>query len=321
MGRIGIISPIKKDYSGSLGQTTESSLALKGLSRIPGTKVSKLPYKELSGKYRTGLDENAAYIKRIQDPTERELEIKRIKELREKLEEALGVDLGPRSDYWNYAKANRDNEEQHVKLIQLMDKDNVFLLDDPHQELAFTWLKAHPSIASSLEAWERGEFPADTVFYVVDKDMENNVLYKRKKKINDAIVKLTSMTIDKKRKVARQLGLPVSDNTTEETVYNLIDNELKQTEFKSGKHQGLNPVEVFTRFADMKDNILAAKDLVKQALIFNIYREKPSGIITRGEAEVAKSEEELVKLLVDEDNQDMLIELENDIKSKKLLAV
>jgi len=321
MGRIGIISPIKKDFSGSLGQTTESSLAAKGLSRIPGTKVSKLPYKELSGKYRTGLDPNAAYINRIQDKAEREAEIERITKLKAKLEDALGVDLGPRSDYWNYAKANRDNEEQHVKLIQLMDKDNIFLLDDPHQELAFTWLKAHPSIASSLEAWERGEFPSDTVFYVVDKDMENNVLYKRKKKINDAIVKLTSMTIDKKRKVARQLGLPVVDSTTEETVYNLIDNELKQTEFKSGKHQGLNPVEVFTRFADMKDNILAAKDLVKQALLFNIYREKPSGAITRGEAEVAKSEDELVKLLVDEDNQDMLIELENDIKSKKLLAV
>jgi len=129
------------------------------------------------------------------------------------------------------------------------------------------------------------------------------------------------MTIEKKRKVARQLGLPVTDNTTEETVYNLIDNELKQTEFKTGKHQGLHPVEVFTRYADMKDNILAATDLVKQALLFNIYREKSDGRITRGEAEVAKSEKDLVKLLVDDDNQDMLIELENDVKSKKLLAV
>jgi hypothetical protein len=31
------------------------------------------------------------------------------------------------------------------------------------------------------------------------------------------------------------LGLAVTDNSTEELVYNAVDNVLKQTEFKSGK--------------------------------------------------------------------------------------
>ena len=30
--------------------------------------------------------------------------------------------------------------------------------------------------------------------------------------------------------------------------------------------QGFNPVEVFNRFADMKENLLHIKDLVKQAI-------------------------------------------------------
>jgi hypothetical protein len=42
------------------------------------------------------------------------------------------------------------------------------------------------------------------------------------------------MTPEKKKKVARMLGLAVTDNSTEELVYNAVDNVLKQTEFKSG---------------------------------------------------------------------------------------
>jgi hypothetical protein len=45
------------------------------------------------------------------------------------------------------------------------------------------------------------------------------------------------------------LGLAVTDNSTEELVYNAVDNVLKQTEFKSGKFQGLGTVEVFNRYA------------------------------------------------------------------------
>ena len=48
------------------------------MTRIPGTGVFKYPYKELDGKYRTGLNPDASYIKRIQDPTEKELEIERV---------------------------------------------------------------------------------------------------------------------------------------------------------------------------------------------------------------------------------------------------
>ena len=146
-------------------------------------------------------------------------------------------------------------------------------------------------------------------------------MFKKKQLINKAIVKFDSMTPEKKRKVARLLGLPVSEDTKEESVYNQVDNLLKQTEFKNGKYQGLNPVEIFGRFADMKENLLHIKDLVKQALLHSVYRTKPNGRIYEGEYEVAIDEEELVKFLADEDNQDELLTLEQKLKSKKLASV
>ena len=146
-------------------------------------------------------------------------------------------------------------------------------------------------------------------------------MFKKKQLINKAITKFEDMTPERRKKVARLLGLPVTDNTKEEAVYNLVDNVLKQTEFKNGKYQGLNPIEVFNRFADMKENLLHIKDLVKQAITHSVYRLKPNGKIYEGEFEVAKDEEELVKFLADDDNQDELITLEQKLKTKKLASV
>jgi hypothetical protein len=322
MGRVGKISTIKKDYSASGLQTMQTNLASKGMTRIPGTGVFKYPYKEIDGRYRTGLDPDANYIKRISDPMERELEKERVTELRQKLEDSLGgIDLGPRSSFWNYGLSTSTEDTLHVQTVKLMDGDNYFDLSIPLQELAFSWLRVHPTIASSYEAWERGDYPADTQFFVSDEDIENQKVFKKKQLINKAIAKFDGMTPEKKRKVGRLLGLPITEDTKEEAVYNLVDNILKQTDFKSGKYQGLSTIEVFNRFADMKENLLHVKDLVKQAIAHSIYRVKPSGKVYEGEYEVAADEDDLVKQLVDEDNQDMLITLEQKLKSKKLAAL
>ena len=322
MGKLGKISTLKKDYNNSQLQTMQGGLAAKGLTRIPGAGVFKYPYKELDGKYRTGLDPDASYIKRIQDPTERELEKERVTKLRQKLESELGdIDLGPRSSFWNYGLSISNDDNLHVQPVKLMDGDNIFDLSNPLQELQFSWLRVHPTIASSYQAWERGDYPADTQFYVADDEIENAVLFKKKQLINKAIVKFDSMSPEKKKKVARLLGLPVTDNTTEESVYNQVDNLLKQTEFKNGKFSGLDPVKVFNQFADMKENLLNIKDLVKQALHHSIYRMKPNGKIYEGEFEVAMDEDELIKMLADDDNQDTLLTLEGKLKSKKIAAI
>jgi len=221
----------------------------------------------------------------------------------------------------NYGLSTSSDDMLHVQAVKLLDGDNYFDFSNPSQELAFAWLRVHPTIASSYQAWERGEYPADTQFYVADDEIENAVIFKKKQLINRAIIKFDAMSAEKKRKVARLLGLPVSEDSREDMVYNQVDNLLKQTEFKNGKHQGLNPVQVFGQFADMKENLLHIKDLVKQAITHSIYRVKPNGKITEGENEIAKDEEDLVKFLIDEDNQDALLTLEGKLKSKKLASI
>jgi hypothetical protein len=322
MAKIGKISTIKKEYNSAGMQTMQGGLASRGLTRIPGTGVFKFPYRELDGRYRTGLDVDAAYIKRIADPTEREIETERVKNLKKKLEYELGgVDLGPRSTFWNHALSTSADDMTHVQPVKLLDGDNFFDLNIPFQELAFSWLRVHPTIASSYQAWERGEYPADTQFYVVDDEIENAVVFKKKQLINKAITKFDAMSPEKKKKVARLLGLPVTDNSKEEFVYNQVDNLIKQTEFKSGKYQGLSTVEVFNRFADMQENILHIKDLIKQAIAHSIYRVKPNGTVYEGDYEVAKDEDELLKYLVDDDHQDDLLTLEQKLKVKKIASV
>ena len=321
MGKIGKISTIKKEYNNSQLQTMQGGLAAKGMTRVPGTGVFKYPYKELDGQYRTGLDPKASYIRRIGDQLEREMEIERVTTLRAKLEDALGdVDLGPRSSFWNYGLSTSADDVMHVQSVKLQDGDNYFDLSIPFQELAFSWLRVHPTIASSYQAWERGDYPADIQFYVADDEIENAVIFKKKQLINKAIGKFDSMTPEKKKKVARLLGLPISDDSKEDLVYNQVDNILKQTEFKSGKYQGLSTIEVFNRFADMKENLLHIKDLVKQAITHSIYRIKPNGKIYEGEYEIAADEDALIKFLADDDNQDELLTLEGKLKTKKLAS-
>lgn len=321
MSKIGKISVIKRDYSKSGMQTMQSELARNGMTRVPGTGVFKYPYKELDGKYRTGLDPKAAYINRILDPLEKKLEIERISNTLKRIKEELGdIDLGPRAPYWNYGLSKSINDTTHVQPVKLRDGDNLFDLSNVYQEIAFSWLRVHPTIASSYQAWERGEYPADTQFYVADEELEQAILYNKKKVINSAIIKFEQMTPDKKKKVARLLGLAVADDTKEDVVYNLVDTILKQEEFTSGKYVGLSTIEVFTRFADMKENLLHIKDLVKQAIAHSVYRVKPSGSVYEGEYEIAKTEDDLVEALVNEDNQEDLLVLEQKLKAKKLMT-
>ncbi|MBC7088591.1 MAG: hypothetical protein H5T96_09045 [Tissierellales bacterium] len=318
MSKIGKISVIRRDHSTSNVESMEKGLSAKGMTRVPGTGVFKYPHKEVSGKYRTGLDPEASYIKRIEDPHERQHEIERVTKLRKKLEEALDVDLGPHSKFWNYALATSTDDQTHVQPYKLTDGDNLFNLDNPFMELTFSWLRVHPTIASSYQAWERGEYEADTQFYVADEDIENEIKFKKNQMVNRAIAKLDGMSPEKRKKVARMLGLPVSDDAKEEFVYNQIDALLKEKSFKTGTFQGLSPIEVFTRFADMQEKLLSVKDLVKQALSHSIYRMQPSGKIYEGQFEISTSEEELVNYLMDDDNQEDLIMLEKKLKGKKI---
>jgi hypothetical protein len=296
----------------------EKSLRQRGMSRAPGTTKMMLPIKELSGKYRNGLDEHAKYILKMDDPQLKKHEQDKVKALRQKLQEATGIDLSPTSEYYNHTSKKFGT---HVEPVKLVDGDNIFNLDDPWQHITYLWLSADPRIASSLAAYERGEYSHETQYYVNDEDVESALQYRKKKTANDAIIKFDSWSLDKRKKIARLLDLPIGDSTREEVVYNLVDNFLKTAQVANGVHQGKDPIKVFALYADLKDDSLYVKDLVEQAFKHQIYKEKKGGRVYEGELEVFRDKQELIDHLMDEMNQEDLLELEKKLKVKKLAEV
>ena len=65
MGKTGKISTLKKEYNNSQLQTMQGGLAMKGMTRIPGTGVFRYPYKELDGKYYHDYSDDASWGPRM----------------------------------------------------------------------------------------------------------------------------------------------------------------------------------------------------------------------------------------------------------------
>ncbi len=322
------IAPIV-DEPGSEQNIKNSLLRAKSgpRTRIPGTAKWMTPDRELTGKYRTGLDPDAAYINRIDIDKDRVAEKERVKALRKELEMQLGLTsngepdkgLGPYSEFWDHSKRTGDADNKHVTVIKLQDQDNVFNLEDPWQMMTFSWLSVSRRIASSLHAFKMGQFPG-AQFYVVNKKVENELSFKKKKEINKAIVVLDDLTPTRMLKIARAMGLPVTDDTKQEEAYKLIDDALKQTEFRSGDHKGANPIRVFMDYTNMPEDDLEVKDLAKQLISYNVLRRKDDGLY-RGEAKVADNIDKLIKMLKDEDQQEFRLVMDQQLKNKKLIAV
>lgn len=316
MGKIGKISIIKKDYSLAF-PNIDTSLRRHGKSRIPGTALTILPFKERNGYYRTGMDEDAIYIERMGTEEEKDVEKARAKKELEDCQRITRFNLAPNSDFFNYASKLPD--EQKISPVRLTDGDTVFDLDDPMQRIAWNWIRVHPRIASSYQAWQKGLFPADTQFYVCDDDLETQIEYKKKTQINKAIERNNNLSPDKRKQIARLMGLPVTESTKEEIVYNLLDSLVKEQEIKDGSHKGENSVSLFHKLYEMDEKLLSVKDLVEQALRHSIYRIRGGGRIFEGEAEISVDKDTLVKTLMAEDNQIDLLSLQDKLKVKKIL--
>ena len=314
MAKQGKISVIPKVTGPQDQPTMEKSLRERNIARAPGTVLMRYPYKEASGKYRNGLDIDARYIREMPEGPEKQQEIESVKRLKKDLEERTGLDLSPTSSY--YYHLSKDTYK--VEAVKLQDGDNIFNLEDPWQYITWLWVKNHPSIARSLRAYQAGEYPADTQFYVNDEDVESEQKYVKNKTINKAIIDFDSFSIDKRKKIARLLDLPVGESTKEEVVYNYVDEFLKKGLIATGVHKGRDPIRVFTAYAGLKDGLLDVRDTVNSAFREQIYRKKEGGHVYEGELEVFKSEDELINFMADERNQEDFIELKNKLKARKL---
>ena len=189
MAKIGKVAPIVKTYGDQIN-TIDQQLAKNGYQRAPGTFEMLLPYKEKSGRYRTGLDVNAPYLLRMSEE-DREAEIKRIREDKKRLEDELGVPniLDSNSIFYNFSASKEQLESKfgtnlQITPVRLGDRQEFFDNSDIQKEIAWNWVKIHPRIAPSLEAYKSGKVSNDCKYYIVDDESETRDTYKKKKEIN-----------------------------------------------------------------------------------------------------------------------------------------
>lgn len=313
---IGKILPIKREGSGN---AFLNSLLKYNRTRFPGVGVYVTPFQSANGRYRVAFDDEDPELNRIRSKKERDFERQRRKEIRERLERLTGLDLRATSDYWDYTKSQGSGDRSHASMVKLIDGENIFDLSDPYNEITFSWLKVHPIVAPSYDAVLKG-VNSFVQFYVYDEEEEIRKEYNRKTIINKAIMKLNNLTPDSRKKVAKLLGLPVVDESSDDYVYNQLDTLIKEVEFKSGKYIGLSTIDMFERFADLDIDVLNTRALIEDAITYNVYRERPDGIY-EGNNRIGSNKEEVALKLLDPGNQSDLIALHEKVKAKKLQVI
>lgn len=320
MAKVAKISPITKEFSNQY-QTMEASLARHGFSRAPGTGRVFLPYKDKTGLYRTGFEIDSPQMLKLKELSPEEYEAEKTKRLKDKdrLEKAIGCKdcLRGDSNFYNFA----GDAPKKVYPVKLGNQDRFFDFKDPYEEITWNWMKVYPLIAPSLEAYRRGEVPAETQYYIADQEAETKQLFNKKKEINKAIAKFEGLDNKTKLRVARLMALPVSDSSTDEDIYNTMDNALKEIEFKGGKFKGMNTVRLFNEIIALSPDRLKVKDLVEQAISKNIYRVRANGKVFEGENEVAKSVSDFVDYLLEDEHQEDLLILEKKLTMKKVVEI
>jgi len=284
---VRIIRPYKKTISNP--RTLEGSLAQNGYNFIPGTARKFYPRVDSRGVIRTGLDENSPKLKGILDLKTREQETARVKQLKEYYESLLDESLEPNSTFYEEIKENG---------INLEDGDNIFNMENPRDAVNFYWLMETEMVAPSLDAIESGEIDGSMVrFYVFDGTVETKTTFERKKRINSAIAALDKMSQIKRKKVQKLIGLGLANTSSEEEVYNAIDEYLRTP----STALGLDPIENFMRIMNYSDDMLDAKAVIKDLIDTNIVRVKGS-VVYEGEHVWAKSLEEFELFMVDPKN-------------------
>jgi hypothetical protein len=296
-----IIRPYKREPSNM--RTLEGSLYQNGYSFIPGTTRKFYPRVDSRGVIRTGLDENSPKIRAIFDPKVKEAEVQRIKQLKDYYESILDESLEPNSTFYDEMKENG---------VTLEDGENIFNMENPREAVNFYWIMETDMVANSLDDIESGKVDTSIVkFYVYNGEVETKVTFERKKKINSAIASLDKMTAVKRKKIQKLIGLGLPMDSTEEEVYNAVDEFLRTPASAMDR----DPIEQFAKITSYSDDLLDVKALVKDLVDKNIVRIKGS-IIYEGEHVWAKSIEEFELFLTDPKHTEEYGSFKDKLKNK-----
>jgi hypothetical protein len=298
---VRVIRPYKREPANM--RTLEGSLYQNGYTFIPGTVRKFYPRVDSRGVIRTGLDENSPKFRGILNSEVREQEVQRVLQLREYYESILDESLLPNSTFYDEIKENG---------YTLEDGENIFNMENPREAINFYWLMETDMVAASLDDIESGKADTSLVkFYVYNGEVETKTTFERKKRINSSIADLDRMTATKRRKVQKLLGLGLPIDSTEEEIYNAVDEFLRTPASAMDR----DPIEQFLKITSYSDDLLDVKALVKDLVDKNIVRIKGS-IIYEGEHVWAKSIEEFELFLADPKNTEEYNAFKDKLKNK-----
>ena len=315
---IAKIKPLPVMYKPGV-QSIQNSYAERGWNRQPGTAIGYPPLRLPNGKYATGLDENSDEVQRLRrmDPDEATRLSEEIKERRIRLELATGLDLSPNAKYYTdvYSTGNYLTGQVAEK-VKLYDKENVFDFSDPFQEVQYWWVIQNKAIiAPSLSEWREGRCKDTVQFYIENSEVEVELVYKRNKSMVDAVQTLTKQDLATRRKVAKLMGLSVTEVDNELSVYNKLYDAINEGSMKNAKYKGQNSVDLFNRIANLSTSIMNAQYIVEQAIEFRIYT-KRNGVVYEGESMIANTEEQLIDTLANSNRSQEYLALEIKIADK-----
>jgi hypothetical protein len=298
---VRVIRPYKKEPANM--RTLEGSLYQNGYTFIPGTVRKFYPRVDSRGVIRTGLDENSPKFRGILNSEVREQEVQRVLQLREYYESILDESLLPNSTFYDEIKENG---------YTLEDGENIFNMENPREAINFYWLMETDMVAASLDDIESGKADTSLVkFYVYNGEVETKTTFERKKRINSAIADLDRMSATKRRKVQKLLGLGLPIDSTEEEIYNAVDEFLRTPASAMDR----DPIEQFLKITSYSDDLLDVKALVKDLVDKNIVRIKGS-IVYEGEHVWSKSIEEFELFLADPKNTEEYNSFKDKLKNK-----
>ena len=201
-----------------------------------------------------------------------------------RLEDLLGYDLNPSSDFW------------HNFFVRTGAKDLFLDTSDPMDELRYLFLKSHKRVAASI--FER---KSSANFVLIDKDEEakkSNIYNRTKRRAFREFDKLSSEEMIKALRLYGHKADNMSPNVSENMLYDLVEG---------------NPQKFIDLWVDNSNR--EVQYIIENAIAKNILR-KVKNIYRYGTDTIGHSLEDTIAYLKDPQNQDLKIAIMKGIEGK-----
>lgn len=204
-----------------------------------------------------------------------------------RLEKELGYEegkLNPSSEFWT------------TFAVQLGKRDLILDTNKPYDELKYLFLKNHKRVADGMNALNPSKD-----YLLINKDSEAEETNKRNKVKRDAYRELDKMSIEDMRKCLRLYGMK-SDSMSNELVEAKLSEQIESAPDKFIMKWVNNPNKEMNW-------------MIEEALSKNILRKNRAQYYF-GTDLIGNGIEDVIAYLKDKKNQDILISIKNELKSK-----